>query len=187
MLVSGMKPRLFNLAAAVSLLVCLVAMVGWTSSLFVWPRVDYRSWTLRSASYTTWSVTLVGGTIDIEGARIWLSDALPDRTEWVWNRVPPQMGLTLSERLGIIAPRFESLRYASGGAIPNWDCLLVIPCWTLVLATLPAPVIWCMKHARTRGRRAGSLCLTCGYDLRATPERCPECGTAVSPPAEAAA
>jgi hypothetical protein len=50
-----------------------------------------------------------------------------------------------------------------------------IPFWFPLLLTALLPI--CRGAAAWRARRrAPGLCRTCGYDLRATPDRCPECG-----------
>jgi predicted amidophosphoribosyltransferase len=57
-----------------------------------------------------------------------------------------------------------------------------VPFWALAFATAMVPGLVSARRAcRTRRLRVG-LCPACGYDLRATPDRCPECGTAPTTP-----
>lgn len=68
--------------------------------------------------------------------------------------------------------------YGVDGLMGAW-----IPWWFLTLVFALSPIVKLCGVVRRWIRRyrdvAPGYCRTCGYDLRATPVRCPECGTAV--------
>jgi hypothetical protein len=66
---------------------------------------------------------------------------------------------------------------------PRPPARLIVPHWFVggVLAIPAAVTVATTRLARRRRamRRQRGLCAECGYDLRATPGRCPECGAVV--------
>lgn len=71
-----------------------------------------------------------------------------------------------------------SFRFMDGG---GYYFGLVVPLWLPTLMFGIACSCAYMPFLRRRRRRRLGLCLKCGYDLRGSKDRCPECGTALDP------
>jgi hypothetical protein len=111
--------------------------------------------------------------------------ALPERARWVASKDVVASATALDEVFSgkarradqrFRAPGFRALATTnSSGKITSrsFACRF----WLLVLIVSLPSVIAFGKRLRGRLRTVDkSLCRKCGYDLRATPSRCPECG-----------
>ena len=75
---------------------------------------------------------------------------------------------------GVGARSAEALGFAWRDVPTGWS--LYVPC-SLTTAVLWTPAaIWVIRRGRRARRRRSGRCTQCGYDLRGTPDRCPECG-----------
>ncbi len=73
------------------------------------------------------------------------------------------------------------LTFVAAGWVAGWR---VGPGWAITVGLLALGLrlsflfVRRVKSLLVQQRRDAGLCPSCGYDLRATPGRCPECGTA---------
>jgi hypothetical protein len=89
-----------------------------------------------------------------------------------------------AEQSWFIEHGFELHREAATRhSLAQHSLMIRFPCWVIVVvsAVFAAPYAWWLsRRIVQRRRRSRQLCLACGYDLRSSPDRCPECG---APPA----
>jgi hypothetical protein len=67
---------------------------------------------------------------------------------------------------GVLVPWLESMTYDA----------LIVPFWSLALLAMVYPALRGHRVVRGMLRARRGQCIACGYDLRASPQRCPECG-----------
>jgi hypothetical protein len=193
--------RLFVLLSALSLLLCVASVAVRTWGLFEGDEITMNGVT-GGAPRKYRNITFTSGA---GGVRLSMRvDAAPDIVfhsspgspmiegskpfgEEGWRyafsrQFPPEYpiysGATASR-----AMRGFQRNHDGSSTAPNdywWHQSLTVPAWFLIFAfaILPASGIFPFIRRRpSRFSRDGThLCDRCGYDLRATPGRCPECG-----------
>jgi hypothetical protein len=92
--------------------------------------------------------------------------------------------MAVSEGFGIFYQRWN-LTAGDGPQSPvlgSYTALSIHPCWPVLIALILG-ALWVTLFVRQRRlARIGIHCRNCGYDLRATPDRCPECGMVPAAP-----
>jgi hypothetical protein len=174
---------LFNLLAAASLALCVAMVAAWARSYRV---ADALYWIARTRQSVVGFDNTRG---QVVFARFWvISGPDPLGTAGLHHDVLPPDDLHSSaghvdldwQFLGFFVKATRSRQNVSGPSVVR-DLIIAVPTWFPVLILTLPPAIW-LKRLRARYRQFGR-CTQCGYDLRATPERCPECRTIVKPPA----
>jgi hypothetical protein len=101
---------------------------------------------------------------------------------WAWSRDPADPGFTFRHNPTILgkAGFYSDLSKDDSRLSTTW--IIGVPFWLLCLLTAAPPLAFAASSRRKRiqaARRKSRLCLSCGYDLRASTHRCPECGTPI--------
>jgi hypothetical protein len=187
--------RLFKILSVFSLLLCAGTLLLWVRSYFV--RDEFYRWDLfdHENQHIYWTQDyfqlgrggvgfsrIVQSSPDIRDFRQDIIDArIRD------NRVAPPFHRTVSpaypnppsdDRVPALGFRFAHWAQGQAGTRPRSEAFLVIlPLWVPFVVTAILPGGWWYSIYRGGMRVKRGHCVRCGYDLRATPDRCPECGT----------
>ena len=161
-----MRRWIFNLLSGLCLLLCVILLYSWLRSYL--PRDLRMEGNDGRLLILSWEGSLPrnGAWDDWDPSRFETFKGVPR----LWNRMN-----RISDKRWL---GFQSTR---GNLLSIQVRIIAIPFWFLFLPSAILPVLWFVSLRRRRRRARSGHCLNCGYDLRESKQKCPECGTAIQP------
>jgi hypothetical protein len=192
----SMIRRLFTIVSGVSLLLCGVAVLLWIRSYIVseeWEGGRVAALGPSGQDMLELTVSPFRGSLEIQFvktrvvdihtlfAQAGLTDERIPEIGWSVEHVRPRE--TTSRDRNTIWKRIGFGLDHGGFSIENGDeswWIIGIPLWLTALVTAAMPVRSGLAFLSRRRRKRRGLCAFCRYDLRASNDRCPECGRPIS-------
>jgi len=189
-----MKRGFFNAMAWVSLVGCVMISGLWARSYFAFGGLINVSGTGQERGALSFQGRLIFEVLKPKTK--WWRPIWPEAPRWsLWTSptgdsaiiaIPPGYEFdpgsfdatppTHINRFGIIYSRKVNFGYFPGDELS----FVSVPMWMIEAPACVLPLIRLSLAWKARRWRVEGRCRNCGYDLRATPERCPECGTAAT-------
>jgi hypothetical protein len=194
---------LFNMLAMISLSLFLATLVFWIRGQWIADSFEVYlpnrgtingkvegqfSFYLRGggicAEYSRWPVYPDSGGRSISSLEYWHETMVPGdfvdaANLWRVQRVGQSTAHSQSLiHIGRLALQQTAI-WNGANPSPETHITMTSPFWLLSVIFLVLPIGWDIRHRRQlRAKRTAGegYCRQCGYDLRATPGKCPECG-----------
>jgi hypothetical protein len=188
-----MKRRLYIALTLLSLTLCIATGVFLASHLFHFWHWSYRFTTTREEPRVEYVFGVQGGVYafreSYERSSVPRPPVPPERQETAeiakWDA---QWGIGAYRGFRVWGFEVESGPIGKTDAAGQfWTSSrrqsIRLPYLWLIVIFAALPAHWAITRLRQREafRRRHGLCVTCGYDLRASKERCPECGSPITP------
>src|SRR4051794_9486846 len=191
-----MRRTLFTIAAGLSTVLFAATCALWVRGHFVCETLSRDTWShdARQSRESTWWLLSGRGGLGVQ--HFWqdlpalprsqlqaVSESGPVRP-FHWTPYDPASAYAV----GMFGPRGPrgvfDFHYARepltpamvGPGVAGARTVVRVPAWFVAACFVVLPALSFRAARRRARRRAAGLCPACGYDLRATPARCPECG-----------
>ena len=189
-----MRRRLFILCSILSMVLCTVIIVIWVRSYWWADALGYRRESKANGCilHNGFVLGSARGGLEagiIHAVNIRFPDEFPRGITWHTevaseylslggNFGPPSESFWKKLGFEIGAGGFEN---GSGEQLRSEHvAAAIVPCYFLTILASTLPCLWMAGRLKRQRRLRHHLCVECGYDLRASTERCPECGTLIS-------